>query len=75
MNENRNDYQKELKKRVTQFCEDNQCHPELTWTIFEMVRVEALASFMNGKQMRKQTDSVSSKGSALQNGKLKPVRH
>lgn len=75
MNERRNDYQKDLKGRVRQFCEEYQCNesPELVGKLYQFVRAEALASFMNGKQKRKQPDPV--RGSALENGKLLPVRH
>ena len=82
----RSDYQKELRQRVQRFLNEEvtiqclNCGGELDTgvadEIFSLVREVALDSYKNGvavgKRAKRSTQSYPS--SALQNGKLKPVR-
>ncbi len=74
-------YQEELKERVTRLCYDVGVEPERVQTVFEFVKQESLKSWKNGinEGLKRVTGKppkaapVYANGSALQNGKLKPV--
>ena len=72
MSEQRSEYQKQLKEQVTKLCSDIGVERKQVEAVYEFVREITLASYRNGQKARRR--DTSTKGSALQNGKLRPVQ-